>query len=121
MMQMSGGSRKYAHELSLEEFQRQSDRYTALDDDGLNQVYKFLLYNNISTGVFLTHPFTVERIRYLQDWSNSREYHDIRSGSYVRVGAEGSVDVSPAQSEAEALRRQIETLQQEIDRIRRDE
>jgi len=42
MMKLSGGSNKYAHECSLQEFIQQSEKYQALDDDGLNQVYKFL-------------------------------------------------------------------------------
>lgn len=43
MMKLSGGSHKYANECSLQEFINQSDNYQALDDDSLNQVYKFLL------------------------------------------------------------------------------
>lgn len=124
MMRMAGGSSRYAHELDLEEFSRQSDRYQALDQDGLNQVYKFFLYNNISSGVFLTHPFTVERVHFLREWSVSEEYRQVRAGNYTRAGAEGSVEVnsesSPAdRAQAEELRRQIDDLQQEIDRLRR--
>jgi Zn-dependent protease with chaperone function len=126
MMKMAGGSSKYIHEISLEEFIRQSERYQNLDQDALNQVYKFLLYNNFSDGVFLTHPFTVERVHYLREWYASDEYHQMRSGNYPHAGAEGAVDVSPtpseqpaeANAEADALRRQIEALQQEIDRIK---
>ncbi len=124
MMRLAGGSSKYAHEVSLEEFVRQSDRYQELDQDGLNQVYKFLLYNNVSEGVFLTHPFTVERVRYLQEWSNSQEYRQIRQGNYPRSGAEGAVNVSGETASAtgvDALRRQIEDLQQEIDHLKRSE
>jgi Zn-dependent protease with chaperone function len=134
MMKLAGGTINHAHELSLDEFVRQSERYQDLDQDNLNQVYKFFLYNNLSTGVFLTHPFTVERACYLREWANSEEFRQIRSGNYPRAGAEGSVDVSvedpstpppPAstpstpQGEADELRRQIEELQREIDRIRR--
>jgi Zn-dependent protease with chaperone function len=121
MMRLAGGSHKYANEMSMEEFARQSDRYAALDEDGLNQVYKFLLYNNISSSVFLSHPFTVERVRHLQEWSASAEYQGIRRGDYIRVGSEGSVDVPTETAEAERLRRQIEDLQQEIERLRRNE
>ncbi|WP_442957271.1 M48 family metallopeptidase [Phormidium sp. CCY1219] len=56
MMHMAGGSSRYARECSLEEFVSQAERYEQLDEDGLNQVYKFFLYNNLSQGVFLTHP-----------------------------------------------------------------
>ena len=83
MMRMAGGSSRYAHELDLEEFSRQSDRYQALDQDGLNQVYKFFLYNNISSGVFLTHPFTVERVHFLREWSISEEYRQVRAPATI--------------------------------------
>lgn len=128
MMKVAGGSQKHGHELSLDEFLRQSERYQEMDQDGLNQVYKFMLYNNLSTGIFLTHPFTIERTHYLREWSSSEDFQQIRSGNYRRAGAEGAVEVpveSPdpavdtAQAEVDALRRQIEDLQQEIDRIKR--
>lgn len=123
MMRLAGGSSKYAHEASLDEFVRQSDRYQALDQDGLNQAYKFLLYNNVSEEVFLSHPFTVERVHHLQAWATSQEFQQIRQGNYPRAGTEGAVDV-PAETasnqEVAELKRQIEELQQEIDRIKKD-
>jgi Zn-dependent protease with chaperone function len=125
MMRLAGGSSRYANEVSLQEFLRQSERYQELDQDGLNQVYKFLLYNNLAEGVFLTHPFNVERVKYLQEWSTSEEYRQIRAGNYRRSG-EGAVEVkveSPASSadrqEVETLQREIEELQREIDQIKR--
>lgn len=127
MMKMAGGSTKHAHEISIEEFIRQSERYQQLDQDGLNQIYKFLLYNNLPQRIFLTHPFTVERAIYLREWSNSEEYRQIRSGNYPRAGAEGAVEVpvestpNAPQNEVDTLRHQIEELQREIDRIRRSE
>jgi hypothetical protein len=125
MMKMAGGSINHANELSLDEFIRQSERYQELDQDGLNQVYKFLLYNNFSSGIFLTHPFTVERAQLVREWSTSEEYRQIRAGSYAR-GTQGTVDVpaessASEQSDVDNLRRQIEELQREIDRIRRNE
>ena len=128
MMKMAGGSSKFAHEVSLEEFIRQSERYQSLDEDALNQIYKFLLYNNFSSGIFLTHPFTVERVHYLQEWANSEDYQQIRTGNYTRVGAEGAVNVPSTpvtettdQAEVDQLRRQIQDLQAEIDRVRRSQ
>jgi Zn-dependent protease with chaperone function len=122
MMKVTGGSSKHAHELNLDEFIRQSERYQNLDEDGLNQVYKFFLYNNVSAGLFLTHPFTVERVHFLREWSNSAEYSQIRQGNYARAGAQGSVDVSAESPDEganpEILRRQIDELQQEIDRLK---
>lgn len=122
MMKLAGGSMKYQHESSLQEFIRQSERYEELDQDGLNQVYKFLLYNNLAQGVFLSHPFLVERIGYIRQWSNSPEYRNIRSGNYQQSAAEGAVDVTAEkpQSQVDELRRQIEELQKEIDRYKQN-
>lgn len=123
MMKLAGGSTRYGHECNLDEFIRQSERYQA-DQDSLNQVYKFLLYNNASQGIFLTHPFTVERIAYLREWAKSEEYRQIRQGNYQRSPAsERSVNVE-AQSppnQVATLRKQIEELQQEIDRIKKEQ
>jgi Zn-dependent protease with chaperone function len=138
MMKIAGGSSQHAHEISLDEFLRQSERYQELEQDGLNQVYKFLIYN---TGNFLSHPFTVERAIYLKQWFEAEEFRQIRQGNYPRAGAEGSVEVpvspvngagggtppppragsGPSQSptDVERLRREIADLQDEIDRIRR--
>ncbi|MEH2267719.1 MAG: M48 family metallopeptidase [Nostoc sp.] len=122
MMKLSGGSNKYANECSLQEFIKQSENYQALDEDGLNQIYKFLIYNG-AQGSMLSHPFPVERLHYLRAWALSEEYQQIRRGNYQRSPASGSVDVSAESSEnqTESLRRQIEELQREIDRIRRNQ
>ncbi|MFM5892517.1 MAG: M48 family metallopeptidase [Dolichospermum sp.] len=119
MMKLSGGSNKYAHECSLQEFIQQSEKYQALDDDGLNQVYKFLIYNG-AQGMMLSHPFPVERLHYLRSWAVSEEYQEIRKGNY-EYSADGSVNVTPKtpENEAERLRQQIEELQQEINKIKK--
>jgi Zn-dependent protease with chaperone function len=119
MMKMSGGSHKFSHECSLDEFIRQSEKYRNLDRDSLNQVYKFLLYNG-AQGAILSHPFAVERLCYIRDWSNSDEYRQIRAGNYKRAGREGAVDVTPKSSgdRAESLRRQVEELEREIERLK---
>ena len=118
MMKLAGGSGKYANEISLKEFVKQSKRYQELDLDSLNQIYKLLLYNG-AQGSILSHPFPVDRISYLQEWWQSAEYRQIRTGNYQREGEDGSIDVATAKAEqAESLRRQIEELQQEIDRAK---
>lgn len=112
MMKMAGGNARYMHEASLEEFIRQSEQYQDLNQDGMNQVYKFLLYNG-GQGGFVTHPFTVERVHHLREWESSPEYRQIRNGNYPRSRAEGAVNV-PSQTpvnDVETLRRQIEELQ----------
>jgi Zn-dependent protease with chaperone function len=120
MMKLAGGSIKHANECSLDEFIRQSERYQALDQEELNQVYKFLLYNNLAQGVFLSHPFLVERIGHIRNWATSEDYRQIKSGNYRRAGAEGAVNVEAKtpSNQVNELRRQIEELQQEIDRIK---
>ena len=119
MMKLAGGSKKYGHESSLAEFRQQAKNYQELDRDGLNQIYKFLIYNG-GNGSFLSHPFAVERLNYLETWANSAEYQQIKQGNYQRVGQRGSVDVESEDTQAEVdnLQRQVEELQQEIERIR---
>lgn len=122
MMKISGGSSKYANECSLQEFIRQSENYQALDEDGLNQVYKFLMYNG-AQGIMLSHPFAVERIHFLREWAVSQEYRQIKQGNYRQEPASGAVNVKsqPNQNqEVDKLRRQIEELQQEINQIKRE-
>jgi Zn-dependent protease with chaperone function len=120
MMKISGGSNKYANECSLPEFIQQSEKYQALDDDGLNQVYKFLMYNG-AQGTMLTHPFPVERLHYLRSWAVSEEYQQIRQGNYQQTPATGAVNVKveTPENEADKLRQQIEELQREIDKMKR--
>ena len=119
MMKLAGGSHKYAHECDLKEFGQQSDRYRNLDEDSLNQLYKFLIYNG-GTGNFLSHPFPVERSQYIQEWAHSSEYQQIRQGNYVRTASNVSVEVNfnNRETEVETLQREIEELQAEIARIK---
>lgn len=122
MMKISGGSIEYAHECHLEEFTRQSENYQALDADGLNQVYKFLIYNG-AQGMMLSHPFPVERLHYLREWSNSSEYQQIKNGNYQKSSS--GVKVEPKTSEkdreVENLHRQIEELQREIESMKKND
>ncbi|RUT03565.1 hypothetical protein DSM106972_052040 [Dulcicalothrix desertica PCC 7102] len=119
MMKISGGSINYAHECHLQEFIKQSEEYQALDEDGLNQVYKLLMYSGV-IGEMQSHPFAVERVHYLREWAVSEEYQQILQGNYMRSPAEGAVNVEVNNdTEADQLRRQLEELQREIERIRR--
>ncbi|MBD2258967.1 M48 family metallopeptidase [Pseudanabaena sp. FACHB-2040] len=126
MMKVSGGSRRFAHELSFEEFERQAEQYRNLDADGLNQVYKFLLYNG-GPNALLSHPFPVERLHYLKQWANSEEYRQIQVGNYRRAPAQGAVhtQASPSKSsnpeEVNQLKQELAELQQQLDQLRRDD
>jgi Zn-dependent protease with chaperone function len=118
MMKISGGSNKYAHECSLQEFIQQSEKYQTLDDNRLNQVYKFLMYNG-AQGMMMSHPFPVDRVHYLRTWAVSEEYQQIKQGNYQKTPSEGAVNVKveTPEDEAETLRKQIEELQKEIDKM----
>ena len=118
LMKCAGGSQKYLHECNLEEFIRQGEAYRQLDQDNLNQIYKFLIYNG-GNGSFLTHPFSVERVHYLQEWFNSESYRQIRRGNYAKTGVKSSINVDAHDSESERLQRQIAELQAEIERAKR--
>ena len=118
LMKCAGGSQKYLHECNLEEFIRQGEAYRQLDQDNLNQIYKFLIYNG-GNGSFLTHPFSVERVHYLQQWFNSESYRQIRQGNYAKTGVKSSINVDANDSESERLQRQIAELQAQIERAKR--
>jgi Zn-dependent protease with chaperone function len=123
MMKLAGGrGGREGNECSLDEFIAQSRRYQDLDQDGLNQIYKFMIYNGLGQGTFLSHPFPVERVKYLQDWAVSEEYRQIRSGNYPRSGgidAEVVEETRATETEEERLRREVEELQEQIRRLRR--
>ncbi|PZU99426.1 MAG: peptidase M48 [Pseudanabaena sp.] len=124
MMKISGGSSAFANELSLPEFIRQSHDYQELDKDNLNQIYKFMIYNGFGASSMLSHPFPVERVQYIREWAESSEYSNIKSGNYKQDNTSGAVDVTQkeeqkTETEAERLKRQINELQAEINRLKR--
>ena len=119
MMQIAGGSHRFADEVNFAAFEKQANDYQNLDSDGFNQVYKFLLYNG-GQGSILSHPFPVERLSHLKTWTHSDEYQRIRAGDYVRSPTDSTVNAndSSTRSEVERLRRELADLQQELDRRR---
>jgi hypothetical protein len=68
-------------------------------------------------GDMMSHPFAVDRVKYLQEWADSPEYDRIRRGEYKRVSVEVPA-ASGEESETDRLQRQIEELQSEINRWR---
>ncbi len=121
MMKLSGGSTKYANEVSLSEFIQQSQDYHDLDQEQLNQIYKFLIYNG-GNNTFLEHPFPVERLKFIKEWEESEEYRTIKSGHYARSKS-GSVDVNTEEKndDVDNLRRQVEELRREINRTKKQD
>jgi hypothetical protein len=76
-------------------------------------------------GTMMSHPFAVDRVKYLQEWSESSEYASIRQGNYRRTSVEVNNDAPPApprnESEVDQLQRQIAELQKEIGRWRNND
>jgi Zn-dependent protease with chaperone function len=120
MMRVAGGSHRFAHELNFDAFEKQAATYQNLDEDGLSQVYKFLLYNGGGQGAMLSHPFPVDRLSYLKSWANSEEYYRIKAGNYARSQTDGPVNVDPTSrtTEVDRLRQELANLQHELDRLR---
>jgi Zn-dependent protease with chaperone function len=121
MMRVAGGSHRFAHEMDFKAFEKQAEVYQNLDEDGLSQVYKFLLYNGGGQGPMLSHPFPVDRLHYLKNWAHSDEYYRIKAGNYARSRTDGTVDVetTPPSSDVDRLRQELADLQSELDRLRR--
>jgi Zn-dependent protease with chaperone function len=115
MMKLAGGSQRYSHELNVAAFQRQSQAYQQLDQDGLNAFYK-VLFQTGDQGLMLTHPFPVERVSYLQEWADSAAYQALRSGYYTPSNAPPAAASSGEPPEVVQLRQQIADLQAQIDR-----
>jgi Zn-dependent protease with chaperone function len=81
LMKLAGGSMRLATQLNPGEFLLQARAYEEEKDKSiLNRFYRF--YIDASKG---THPFAVERARYLNDWIGSIEYAQILAGNYPRV------------------------------------
>ena len=120
MMQVGGGSNRFAHELNFAAFEAQAEDYKNLDEDGLSQVYKFLLYNGTGQGPMLSHPFPVDRLSYLKTWASSEEYEQIKAGNYQRSATDGTVptQATSSRNDVDRLRRELAGLQAELDRLR---
>ena len=118
LMKLAGGGTPFDRECSLEELIQQAETSQTLTEDDLSEVYKFLLYNESSTSM-LGHPFPVDRLLHLRAWEQSAEYQRIRMGDYHHATAGAiHVDAEAAKGKATTLRQQIETLQQEITRLK---
>ncbi len=117
MMRLAGGSRQFGNEVSLQEFERQAEDYRQLDEEELNQLYKFLVYNG-AQGMMLSHPFPVERLQYLKQWAMSEEYQQILAGQYGQSEEGSDMTSSETVLEVDRLRQELHDIQQEIERLR---
>ena len=77
LMNLAGGTKRHAAELSAEQFLNQARAYKeGLDQSMLDKLYRFMANSNYS------HPFPVERARFIDEWANSPEYNNILAGNY---------------------------------------
>lgn len=74
-MKLAGG--KHTEHMNLEEFFKQAEEYEA-EGDALDSVYKVM--NNM----YKTHPHAVARVKKLQEWYDTGNYHAILKGDYIR-------------------------------------
>jgi Zn-dependent protease with chaperone function len=89
LLRLSGGSRRLADDLSVEEFTRQADLYDDMDDSVLSSTYKFLLLQR------QTHPFPTLRAREIKEWAATDQYARILRGDYPRANAEAGLRICP--------------------------
>lgn len=82
LAKLACGASKLASELDAEEFLRQASSYVEEGDSGFsNRFYRFIV-NAWFKG---SHPFAVERAKYLNDWIDSPECDQILAGNYPRI------------------------------------
>jgi Zn-dependent protease with chaperone function len=81
LAKLAGGTVRLAAQLDSEEFLRQAQTYAEEGDQGnRNRFYHFV------AGMYQgTHPFAVERVKYLNDWIKGPEYFQILAGNYPRL------------------------------------
>lgn len=78
---LTGGTHFLKNELSLEDFIQQVNAYDISEEStNIDRFYRVwaMLYQS-------THPFPVERARYLNDWVDTIEFDQIMSGNYLRL------------------------------------
>jgi Zn-dependent protease with chaperone function len=80
LMKLAGGTKRYSEGQSGEQFLNQARAYKeGLDQSALDRFYRFMANTNN------THPFPVERARFIDEWANSAEYNNILAGNYPQA------------------------------------
>jgi Zn-dependent protease with chaperone function len=83
LAKLAGGSTGLVEELNLEAFLEQAKSYQINDD--LNHVDRFYRLWAALEQSLQTHPFTVERAHYLNNWIDGVEFQQILEGRYPRL------------------------------------
>jgi Zn-dependent protease with chaperone function len=81
LAKLAGGTVRFASQLDAEEFLRQALTYAEERDHGANNRF----YHHVAGMYQGTHPFAVERVKYLNDWIKSPEYRQMLAGNYPRL------------------------------------
>ncbi|MBM3273957.1 MAG: M48 family metalloprotease [Candidatus Sericytochromatia bacterium] len=78
LMKLSGASAGERTDLDVAAFLAQAEEFDAMDNDGLNKLYKIIMTLDRS------HPYTAVRAREILAWSKSEDYEKILAGEYVK-------------------------------------
>jgi hypothetical protein len=77
LMKISGGTRRFAGELSIDSFVEQADSFGKIQDEG-----PLGRYITIFQTLFRSHPFPIWRTKEILDWVQSGNYLEILDGDY---------------------------------------
>lgn len=77
LMKISGGTRRYAHDLSIDAFVEQADSFGKMQDEG-----PLGRYIAVFQTLFRSHPFPIWRTKEMLDWVTTGNYLEILDGEY---------------------------------------
>ena len=77
LMKISGGTRRFAGELSIDSFIEQADSFGKMQDEG-----PLGRYITIFQTMFRSHPFPIWRTKEILDWVQTGNYLEILDGDY---------------------------------------
>ena len=77
LMKISGGTRRYAGELSIDAFIDQADSFGKMQDEG-----PLGRYITIFQSLFRSHPFPIWRTKEIIDWVSTGNFLEILAGEY---------------------------------------
>src|SRR5688500_6983006 len=77
LMKVSGGTRRFAGELSIDSFVEQADSFGKMQDEG-----PLGRYITIFQTLFRSHPFPIWRTKEILDWVQTGNYLEILDGDY---------------------------------------
>jgi len=85
LMKLAGYSRRFAHELSVDEFMKQAREFSGIDANAIGKITK--LYVDYLS-VERSHPWDVDRARALMEFNDSGEYSQVLQRKTERIKIE---------------------------------